>query len=343
MTVLPQLEAELLAAHGRLAARRGGPRRWRRAWRGGVAILLASATALAVVALALVLVRHGHATGTHPSAPPPASPSGPPPAPHDRGPAPKPVLPPHPSRTQVREVDYLFHATGTAERLDRACQGTPPAQVRPTLSNGTPNASLLSILGVLRRPARPTDKLPPRVVGLQHTVIPNGSLPPAKDIYTRYIRRARWRFGAGYYLVPAGDVNQNSPIPPRCYAEQRKALERELPHIPRALRAPTLALEPRFIAEWRYSTLPYPGRLPTRAQLDRRRGRRLRVLSDRNRERPHGVDRWTHRGRGGVRTRPRRRRHRHRVLPGALPRPPDHRARDRERVHRPRSPPAFPG
>jgi hypothetical protein len=84
----------------------------------------------------------------------------------------------------------------------------------------------------------------------------------------RYIRRARWRFGAGYYVVPAGDIDPIAPIPARCDAEQRRALEQELPTIPAKLRAGTLALEPLFLANQDYTNLPHPG-VPARAQLDR--------------------------------------------------------------------------
>jgi hypothetical protein len=97
------------------------------------------------------------------------------------------------------------------------------------------------------------------VVGLDHRVIPNGSLPPAQHIYVRYIRRARWRFGAAYYIVPAGNVNQTGPLPAACYAAQRKALEQELPRIPARLRKGVLALEPSFLAQVRSSSKPHEG------------------------------------------------------------------------------------
>ncbi|MGN6872951.1 MAG: hypothetical protein ACTHMY_31580 [Solirubrobacteraceae bacterium] len=250
MTLLPQLESELLAAHGRVTGRR----RWRHRWPGGVAVGLAAVVALAVVALAIVLVRHGQAStppsghsppvGTTPTGPtPPTSPT---------------LLGPHPSRARVRERNYLIRAQVTANQSDPACV---PSAIREqaTVSQGSPDPSLLRILGVLRRPAEPTDKLPTRVVGLNHTVIPNGSLPRVKEIYVRYIRRARWRFGAGYYIVPAGDVNPLRPVPARCAAEQQDALEHELPRIPAQLRAGTLALEPLYLANWRYDRLPHPG------------------------------------------------------------------------------------
>ncbi len=250
MTILPQLEAELLAAHGRRAVR---PGRWPgrvRATPGGVATVLAVATTIAVAAVAIVLI-HTHTRGGAPHQSPPAS--GPPsPSP------PAPRLPAHPTRTQRQEENYLYRAQETAFRR---CGGGPAGVVSrpPTVSQGSPSAALLSILGVLRRSAEPTDKLPTRVVGRDHHVVPNGSLPPAQDIYVRYIRRARWRFGAGYYIVPAGNVNQSGPSPAACYAAQRKALELEVPQIPTRLRSQTLALEPSFLAQMKSDSQPREG------------------------------------------------------------------------------------
>ena len=141
---------------------------------------------------------------------------------------PRPLLGPHPSRIRGQEVTYLLRAEVTAGRRDPACR-LRPFNGQPTISQGSPDPSLLAILGVLRRPAAPADKLPTRVVGRNHTVIPNGSLPQAKQIYVRYIRRARWRYGAGYYIVPAGNVDPVAPVPDRCASEQQRALQQELP------------------------------------------------------------------------------------------------------------------
>jgi hypothetical protein len=112
---------------------------------------------------------------------------------------------------------------------------------------------------VLRRPAQATDTLPVRVTYHPYRRDPQGSLPPAKDIYIRYIRRARWRFGAAYYLVPAGNINPGRAVPARCYAEQRAALMRELAPVPEQVRSATLALEPRYLAWARYDASPHPG------------------------------------------------------------------------------------
>jgi hypothetical protein len=90
-------------------------------------------------------------------------------------------------------------------------------------------------------------------------VYPDGTYPPLKGIYVRYIRKTRHRFGANYYLVPAADANTLSPVPERCYAEQRSALRHELPTIPANLRQAALSLQPRYIAQERASLRPYPG------------------------------------------------------------------------------------
>jgi hypothetical protein len=255
MSVLPQLERELLTAHRRANRRRrrffgvatlGGRfgMRWPTRTMAAVPIVLTVVVTLAVALVALA-VHHGGSQSPQGGAPPPSA-SGP-------------LLPAHPSRRQQGELDYLFRANGAVQRRDPACQGVPPRLVKPTLSQGFPSAALLSILSILRRAAGPGDELPPRITYNPYQRDPNGTLPPVKDIYARYIRYARHRDGANYYLVPAGNVNYRGPVPARCYTEIRAALRRELPSIPASLRAGTLALEPRFLAQMRHDTLPYPG------------------------------------------------------------------------------------
>ncbi len=56
--------------------------------------------------------------------------------------------------------------------------------------DGKPERSLLSILGVLRRPATPVDTLPAGVGGIG-------------DVFVRYVRRTRVLDGSSYYLYPA--------------------------------------------------------------------------------------------------------------------------------------------
>ena len=134
-------------------------------------------------------------------------------------------------------MTYVDKAQTVVFLHDRTC-GRPPAGIddpgrTPSLSQGSPSASTLAILGVLRRPAVPSDRLPPRIIGPPNRrVYPDGTVPPVKDVYVRYIRKARHRFGANYYLIPAGNVNLSAPQPEHCYREQHTALIRELPRIP---------------------------------------------------------------------------------------------------------------
>jgi hypothetical protein len=233
------------------------PRRWIAAAVRAVPVGLAVLTTLVVAVVALSLLHHGRGSNAaHGSASQPPSSNGP-----------VQLLPTHPNRVQRQEINYLYVAQETAARRDQVCNpdralaaaGDPGR--RPSLSRAPPSAATLALLSVLRRPAVASDKLPPRVIGAppdQH-VYPNGTIPPVKDVYVRYVRKARHRFGANYYLVPAGDINQFVAIPARCWAEQRAALRHEMPRIPAPLRAGTLALQSRFIAQQRHNQLPYPG------------------------------------------------------------------------------------
>jgi hypothetical protein len=161
----------------------------------------------------------------------------------------------------------VFRAQATLARRDQACNSDrSPASLndpgrRPSLSQAAPTAATLATLGVLRRPATASDKLPPRLIGAppdQHAY-PNGTIPPVKDVYIRYIRKARHRFGANYYVIPAGNINLFAPVPARCFAEQDATLRRELPTVPPRLRAGVLAFERRLVAQQRHNELPYPG------------------------------------------------------------------------------------
>ncbi len=219
----------------------------------------------AAVAVAVVVVFVG--SGRHPSPPGPAAGHH-----HTSGPAslppsaagPPPFL--HLSPTDRQVINYVMKAQGIADRTDPACATSAPnpaPSARPSLSTGTPSTTLLSILGVLQSPQTASDRLPPRKIwhGPHSTphVYPYGTYPPAKGIYAGYIRKARSRFGASYYIVPAANVNQNQPQPARCYREQRAALRHELPTIPRSLRGAALPLQPRYLAYQKRLAIPYPG------------------------------------------------------------------------------------
>jgi hypothetical protein len=251
------LEAQLhAAARAQIAvnhANHKATRSWTRSTIRGIPILLAVSTSIAIAVLALVLIGHKQPNlpSNQPGGTPPAA-SGPPA-----------FL--HLTRTQDKEIVYLFKAEGTADRRDQTCSRLPPGLGdpgrTPSLNQGSPSGATLATLGVLRRAAEPSDRLPPRIIGAppNQRVYPNGTIPPVTGVYVRYIRKARHRFGANYYLVPAENVNLNPPLPERCYREQEAALRQEFPRIPSKLRAGTLALEPRYLAYQRQTTVPYPG------------------------------------------------------------------------------------
>jgi hypothetical protein len=246
MTLLPQLERELLAAHARHRRRRSLASKVFGA--GGVALATAVAVAVAVAAVVILAVRHSHpaSSGGGPSSPPPAA-SGP-------------LLPSNPTSRQRREEKYLYKALSAVTRQDRTCSLVSSALTqRATISQGSPSQALLSILGVLRRPAQATDRLPVRITYNPYRRDPNGSLPSLKGVYIRYIRRARVRYGAGYYLIPAADADALRPIPERCYAQLQAAVGHELAQVPANLRPGTRKLEPRFVNQLRSQTRPTEG------------------------------------------------------------------------------------
>ncbi|MGA2014457.1 MAG: hypothetical protein ABSH51_28565 [Solirubrobacteraceae bacterium] len=254
-----ELEAQLRgAARAQIAAGRSASRARRARMRIAVAVgrlpvLLTVGSSIAVAVVALVLLRHQRPiTPSHPPGGPAPAASGPP-------------APLHLSSSQRAEVPYIDRAQAAVLRRDPSCLAPSPGVGgpgrRPSLSQGSPSADLLAILGVLRRPARPSDRLPPRIIGAppNRRLYPNGTIPPLTGVYVRYIRKARHRFGADYYLAPAANANPLSHVPARCFREQETALHQELPQIPAKLRAGVLALETIVVAYQRRRTLPYPG------------------------------------------------------------------------------------
>jgi hypothetical protein len=227
---------------------------WARSAVRGLPIVLAVVSTLAVATVALVLLGHKSSSPPHqPSGGPPPS-SGPPPFPHL-------------SAHQRKQINYVMRAHGTTLSRDRACAPNPrglgdPSRT-PSLSPGSPTAAMLAIIGTLRRPQTPADRLPPRKIwngprSKPHTY-PYGTYPPVTGIYARYIRYARHRDGANYYLVPAQNVNWQVPVPARCYREQVTALHQEFSRIPPHLRPGIFALQATYLAYERRSTAPYPG------------------------------------------------------------------------------------
>jgi hypothetical protein len=129
-----------------------------------------------------------------------------------------------PSARQQREQRYV--QTAVLKGINSpACV---PRRV-PATNTGAPPASLLSILGVLRLPATPADKVPLQITSHQ------------TDVFVNYIRFARSAFGVNWYVWVAGPpqaffppANEDS-----CLAAQSADFRSELPSIPHALRNAT--------------------------------------------------------------------------------------------------------
>jgi len=129
-----------------------------------------------------------------------------------------------PSARQLREQKYVESAV--LEGINGpACVPEHVAATNP----GAPPASLLSILGVLRLPATPVDRLSLRF--LSHET----------DLYVNDIRYARTAFGERWYVWVAGPPS--AFLPPAnisgCLAAQTADFQQELPSIPKALRDAT--------------------------------------------------------------------------------------------------------
>jgi hypothetical protein len=109
---------------------------------------------------------------------------------------------------------------------------SPLCAPRPlTMATGTPPASLLSILGVLRRPER-TGGIP--------DVLSRRLVPPQTGLYVRYVRFARSADWADYYVSVsdgAGGLGSAPENVGRCIAALTANFDHELPRIPKAFRA----------------------------------------------------------------------------------------------------------
>ncbi|MGI8413989.1 MAG: hypothetical protein ACR2QA_16155 [Solirubrobacteraceae bacterium] len=114
-------------------------------------------------------------------------------------------------------------------RHDRAC--ARPFSGGPTFSQGAPSAKLLSILGVLRRPATALDHLPARFLA-------HGDVGASQGIYVRFVRLARVAYGLRFYIAP---VASGGELSAHCAAEAESKLRLALPTIPRRQRAGALS------------------------------------------------------------------------------------------------------
>jgi hypothetical protein len=167
-----------------------------------------------------------------------------------------PSSPPAPP-SQGTVASYLDAAYRATVSRDPACGGRPlsPGPVTFTFSEGAPSRALLSLLGVLRRPATAADRLPQGFGGGQ---------PGTLAIYSRYIRRARVVDGASYYLIPERVEPAPNAVPMRCYAEQRAALQSLVASLPATKRAAIMRSGTQTLAQERQArvglpTEPYDG------------------------------------------------------------------------------------
>lgn len=209
------------------------------ALRRAAAALAFAASVAVVLAVAVLLLSTIGGHGPSPS--PPTPPAG------------TPLLPERLSQHQREQLRYVFRAESTAWQSSQSCAFRPPRATPPSSSQGAPDATLLSMLAVLRRAADPTDALPNHAGGsdLDHLSV--------QGVYVRFLRRARWRYGAGYYVIPAANANTLQNRPASCYRQAQRELRRELPRIPTSLRAGMGQLALREFATERYNSRPYPG------------------------------------------------------------------------------------
>jgi hypothetical protein len=214
---------ELLADHMHAAGAQGAGAPARRPRPGGWALngarraglALAVAVALAVVAVGLVAL-HQRTAGRHTT--PPASGGNV----HRTTPPVNPAPSPGSKLATTAQHQVIAH--------DHAC--SQPTNRGQTIDHGSPGHAVLSLLGVLRRPALPADPT--------NRVLHSIGWDIGAGVYVNYIRRARTEYGRSYWIVPEARTTPFGPIPARCYREFHATLVRDLRHASPALQAQAL-------------------------------------------------------------------------------------------------------
>jgi hypothetical protein len=138
------------------------------------------------------------------------------------------------------EQRYINQAQRQTIAHDPGCKVPTNNQLGATFVHRAPPPALLSALGVLRRPALPADRS-------TRMLLRNG-FDAGAGVYVNYIRRARTAYGKSFYLVPEARTSPFGSIPGRCFAEMRRALQRDLRAAPVALRGPTLRAQAQGFA-----------------------------------------------------------------------------------------------
>jgi hypothetical protein len=237
MTGFDELEGQLLDAIERRGSRRS-PRA------ATFVVVGSSAVVLALAGFAIVLLGHGKSPSPPPSRAPAAA------SPRDTAPQSlggMEVLFKFPPGNQS-EMRSAGAALFGVERRDRVCAPVqPPNPAGATISQGAPSAALLSVLGVLRRPATRADRLPAPLYGTGRPLL----FGEPNKAYVRYIRRARVVNGVAYYLIPGviGTPAPTEQVLNRCYAEEMQALRSRLAPATKSSRAATLAYGARVFAD----------------------------------------------------------------------------------------------
>ena len=148
-------------------------------------------------------------------------------------------------------ISHVYAALNVVQGKDAECIPFHPNGAGMTVSEGAPSAHMLSVLGVLRQPSTAADRLPAPFYRPDHRLLPIGL---ARQVYIRYIRRARVVNGISYYIVPAAQVGPIAPpasVLNRCYAEEIQALKNQLRNVSASLRASTLKVGARLFTQMR--------------------------------------------------------------------------------------------
>ena len=212
----------------RLGDRGSGSRPRRHLALGRVLAAAGVAMAVAVAVLAVVLVGRGHPATTVAGHHGPSGPSG------------------TPSQSTV--ASYINAAYERTVKRDPACGFNPPNALTAKVSDRAPSRALLSAFGVLRRPARASDRLPQSDYGGVRLRI----------VYVRYVRRARVVGSVSYYLVPAQVAPPPGAVPLRCFSERRAALQTLGVSLPATERAAIVRAGTEMLARERRARLALP-------------------------------------------------------------------------------------
>lgn len=230
MTVLlPELERELRASVRSRAARTARRRRVV----GMMPALASVLLALGIGAVVLTALRHR-------------------PAAQATGAGLRPVSrPPTLNRHDAWVWGYLGEAQRANKKRDPACSANRASKARrvPVFDLGRPDAAILAAFSVLDRPQEPQDVIP----GVRWRSFFGGG----RGVFLRYIRRSQYRFGGGYYLIPAAHISPVAGPPTRCYTEELDEIRAELPTIPTRRRHTTLEVAAQILG-WQLYQQEHP-------------------------------------------------------------------------------------